>query len=257
MRVDQPVQVGGEPADVAKLPEMSDIERLGSKRHHALDRPVQRPGIELRRAGGWEGKLPAVNVDLPVRKAERVAGEKVAGTRIPHDHVMAGVARRVEKKQIPGAPAQGRPLRSLDHAPGRHGQDLAVHAPRRFLAVDRHGGHDQPRGIDHVARAPRVHREARVRAAGHQLPGAAGVVEVHMREHHVVDALRRHALLLQGGEHPRHGRRGGGVDDDRAPVLDHDVERGLHFAVVDRVHRADPMRVINDPWHRAIIESGP
>ena len=78
-----------------------------------------------------------------------------------------------------------------------------------------------------------------------------------MRQEDVVDTLRRHASLRERREHSRHCRCGRAIDDHGPAVLDDEMDRRLHLAVVDRVHRHNAVRVVKDTLHRRIIESAP
>ena len=83
------------------------------------------------------------------------------------------------------------------------------------------------------------------------------MIEVHVREDHVIDLLRRYASRRKRGENPRHRRRGRAVDDYRASLVDDQMHRRLHLTVVDRVDGGDAMLVVQDTFHRRIIESAP
>jgi hypothetical protein len=91
VRIDQPMKVRGEPAQVPELPEMRDVNGLRLEGNHALYRAVQRGRIELGGAGRREGELPSVAVELAVGEAASVAREEVAGARVANHDVMPGM----------------------------------------------------------------------------------------------------------------------------------------------------------------------
>ena len=89
-----------------------------------------------------------------------------------------------------------------------------------------------------------MHRQARIGKPCHQLPRAARMIQMDMREDDEVHLRGRDALCLERGQHLRHRVRGSGVDDRGASVLNQQVDRGLHCAVVDAVNRADAVAIV-------------
>ena len=81
--------------------------------------------------------------------------------------------------------------------------------------------------------------QARLRQAPHQLARAAGVVEVHVREHDVVDRLSRESGRVDGVEQVRHGEARADVDERRVPALDDEVARVEERALEAGVDRGD------------------
>ena len=114
VRIDQAMQVVGEPRNVAKLAEMGRVDRLRAQGNHALYRAVQRHGIELRRAGGGERELPPIAVELAVGKTEGIAGEDVAGAAIANHYVVSGMPGRIVKLERPPGERDARALRRLE-----------------------------------------------------------------------------------------------------------------------------------------------
>ena len=81
---------------------------------------------------------------------------------------------------------------------------------------------------------------------------------MHVREDHVIDLCRRYPLCLQRGEHMRHRVRGPGVDDGGPAVLHEQVDGGLQAAVIDAVHGANAVAVVEYArWSRAGETHGP
>ena len=81
-----------------------------------------------------------------------------------------------------------------------------------------------------------MHDQARIREGRHHRAGAAGMVEVDVREQHVIDAFRCQA---QRGERFLRARQAGvaaGVDEGGAAVIDDQVDGGqlvAHIAGVE------------------------
>ena len=111
--------------------------------------------------------------------------------RIVHDEVVLRVAGSVEHPQHPAAQVDLEPVRRLHDPRRRDGRDVAVQLPEARLAVDLGGAGDELRRIDEVAGAARVGDERRARQRLHELPRAAGVIEVHVRHDDVRDVRGR------------------------------------------------------------------
>ncbi len=99
-----------------------------------------------------------------------------------------------------------------------------------------------------------MHGKPGVRTARQERARAARVVQMYVSEDDVIDALGRNTPGRKRIQHARHGGRGGAIHDHRAAVLDDQVHRRLHLAVVDRVHRDNAVLVVKDAFHRRIIE---
>ena len=159
---------------------------------------------------------------------------------------VARVARRVVGRERAPGQVHRRAVGRLDHAIGRHRDDVAVHGGGRLDAVYVARRRHQLRRIDHVAGAARMHDELRVRGLRHQQAGAARVVEVHVGQHDVVDDLGTEALVGERREHVGDGIVGPAVDDGDASLLDDDVDRVQLRPDVTRVDGADAVRIVDD-----------
>ena len=95
-----------------------------------------------------------------------------------------------------------------------------VDLARASLAVHGLGACPQLRRVDHVGRAARVQHATGIRQVRQQFAGAAGVVEVHVREKDGLDVAAIQPCAFERIEQERHGVVGAGVHERRAPGLD-------------------------------------
>ena len=143
--------------------------------------------------GGRKRELPAVLIQLPVREAEGVAGEKHRPfCRVAHHDVMARMARRSPERGVRAPRCRSvAPSGVSITRPARNRQDLAVDAPGLLDAVDRHcrqrgDGSGSMTCAAHHAGAPSGAHSGK-RAIN--WPGAAGMIEMYVREDHVIHLL--------------------------------------------------------------------
>ena len=80
--IDEAVQVPGDSCRVRQPPEVGEVHRGRTGVEHPVDGLVQCHWFELRGAGGGDAELAVPEVELPVRDAERVAREHVAGRAV-------------------------------------------------------------------------------------------------------------------------------------------------------------------------------
>ena len=105
----------------------------------------------------------------------------------------------------------------------RDRDELAVVAIRNLAPVNRaHTFHERGR-IDHVARAARMNDELRFRQLLHQQARTAGVIEMHVRQDHVVDAGPGQAEDFECLHQARDGVIRSGVHEGGAAVRDDQV----------------------------------
>ena len=222
--------------------EVHEVYGLGAVRQHPLDGGDELLRIELRRGRGRgdEGALRAV--ERAVGDAEGVAGED-AGVRRVHDGV---VVQRVPRDvdELERAAAEAHPLAILDHAHarGRDRQQLPVQL-LEALAVDRARALDQAAGVDHVRRAARMQHRHGVGELLHQPPRPAGVVQVHVRQQHVVHRRARDAKLGERRQQVGDGSVGAHIDEGRATAILDDVRGGVPGIEVLGIDGADAVRV--------------
>jgi hypothetical protein len=76
-----------------------------------------------------------------------------------------------------------------------------------------------------MARTARMHEQAGVRQARHQLAGATGMIEMHVGENQPIDIGWRQSCILQCIEHARHAEVGAAVDKGAATMLNHEIRR--------------------------------
>ena len=88
-----------------------------------------------------------------------------------------------------------------------------------------------------------MQQRLRVRQLAHQGAGAAGVVEMHVRQQQVVDGCARHAELVERGEQVRYRVVGADIDERRAPGVDDDMRRGVTCVQVFDIDRGDAVRM--------------
>ncbi|MCU0988538.1 MAG: hypothetical protein MUE63_02850 [Xanthomonadales bacterium] len=172
--------VVGQPPQVAHPPEMGQVHVLGAALHQAPDGLRERRRIELDGRGGRKDERPAGGIQFAVGNAEGVAAEPAAAVFVPDTEVMPRVAGRIEELQRALADLQAAAVLHDDHAVFRHRQQRAVLFFVLFVAVYGPGAGLQPRRVDHVPGAARVHDQRRVGQAPHQAARAARMVQVDM-----------------------------------------------------------------------------
>ena len=218
--------------DPAVMGDVHDFRRFGQD---PAQRCTQRVRVELHRRRAGHDVGATRRVQFAVGNPEGVAAEPAAAARVPHRQVVAGVARRVHAAQRAPAQVEDFAIGHAVQARFGNGHQRPVVAVV-VLPVDRAGAGLQPGRIDHVPRTVRMHGEGGVGQLAHQRPGAAGVVQVHVGGDHPVDVGRLQAVRLQRRQQARHALAGPGVDERRAPALDHQVggtEPRPHVSGVD------------------------
>ena len=181
--------------------------------------------------------------------------------------MVPGVTGRVDELERAVPERQALAVLDHDHPVRRNRDDLAVQLAVERLAVDLDRARDQPGRVDQVRRAARVQHRAGIRQRLHQLAGPARMIEVHVRQEQVVDLLARDADLVQRREQPGCGRRGAGIDERRAAVIDHEVARREPRTQVEGIDQEDPaaqrlgqrgwrsrgQRPLHFPWSRVSL----
>jgi len=167
------------------------------------------------------------------------------------------MARRVQQLVAPVAEREARAvLGDLDPV-GRHPDEPAVEAVERRVAVDRARRRLELRRIHQMRDAARMHDHARARQSGGERAGAAGMIEVHVRQHDRLDRGRLELASGQGGEQARHRGRGSGIDERGGAVGDDQVTRvepRAHVMGVDREHAvADFADVLDHGFARSAV----
>lgn len=256
MLVDQPVQVGRHALRLLHPAEVHDVNGFRLEREHPVDRAVQRGRIEMDGRGGRERELPAVPVELAIRQPERVPGEDVAARRVAHHDVVARMAGGVIERKLAPRQQYRATLHRLDDSRLGDREDFAIHAVSLVFSVYAYRSLDQLRRVHHVARTQRVHREACIGAAAHELTRTGGMVEMNMGQHDPVDPLGRHAFCRQSIQHARRAAARGRVDDRRTPFLDDDMDRALKRPHEVRIDCADAVQVIKNTLHIRADSSG-
>ena len=116
-------------------------------------------------------------------------------------------------------------------------------------------------------RAARVQHGPGIRQRLHQLAGPARMVEVDVGQEQVVDLLASDADFVERCEQPGGGRRGAGINERRAAVVDHEVARGQAGAQIEGVDQEHPVaqrlgqldrgvrgqRPLHFPWSRVSL----
>lgn len=143
----------------------------------------------------WRPSVSSSRYESP----EGVARENAAALAVDDADVVPRVPRRIEAQQLAAGEVEAQFVRRFDDARGVDRQHLAVQAAHFGRAIDGGGAGHQLGGIGHVPRAARVHHEAGVGEGAHHRAGAAGVVEMDVRQDHVIDALRRQ---IERGQRP-------------------------------------------------------
>ncbi len=114
---------------------------------------------------------------------------------------------------------------------------IPVHFLATLFPVDPFGSFDQPRRIDHVARAARVYDRLRVGKVLHQGPGASRMIEMDMGQKYVIDRSIVDALAFERVKQQRNTVVRSSVYKSGVAVLDDDVariEQRSHVIGVDR-----------------------
>ena len=134
--------------------------------------------------------------------ADRLAREHRAAPVVVQGDVMRGMSGRVEYVQRAGA--QRYALAVDDGTDARSGDGTHVSEERThpFLAVGARGGRGQARGVDQVARTRLVDPDRGAWVAHEQRTGAAGVVHVDVRDHHVCEIVRVDAERIERCSQP-------------------------------------------------------
>ncbi len=237
---------------------VGQVHRLRAIAQHALDRGLHRFRVELHRRRGREDEGPLRAVQLAVGNAEGIAGEPAAAACIPHAVMVQCVARGVQQHQLAAGQVDTVAVLGHHHTMFGNGLDTTI-AARDFLGtVHRRGTGNQPGRVDHVRRTARVQHCLCVGQLLHQQAGAAGVVQVHVREQQPVHRVNGQTRVGQRLQHRRH-RQAGATVDERGAVVFNDqigrVEVGTLEAGIDGVdagvgdHRHAPGRIGNRrPW---------
>ncbi len=76
---------------------------------------------------------------------------------------------------------------------------FAIELPSPFFAIHGFDSGHQLRGFAHVSRATRMHHELRIGKGTHHGSGTPCVLEMNMREHHVIHCVWREAKAIQHG----------------------------------------------------------
>ncbi len=207
------------------------VESLRVEREQAGERRLERRRVELRRRRRRD-QAAGEAFHRRIAETQGIAGEDTAAGRVVNAEMMTRVAGRVDEQQL--ALTELAVLAIVDDLDPLFVDRLdgAVEAAKRGLAVNRDGARDEPRRVDHVARAARMDQQRRLVEAPHHRAGAAGMVEVHVGRDYVSDLLR---FDVEFGERRRDvGKRVGraGLDQRGFAVGDEQVNRrDLRFDV--------------------------
>jgi hypothetical protein len=85
-----------------------------------------------------------------------------------------------------------------------------------------------------------------VRQRAHEKPGAARVIEMHVREQDVVDRFRREAARADGRKQIGHRGIRPGIDERAAPLMDDQMARVEPWAHVERVDGRDAIGKVGE-----------
>ena len=165
---------------------------------------------------------------------------------------MHRVAGRVHAFERAAGQLESRAILRDGEALALDGQDFAVQLRIQLFAVHRARAGDELGGVDHVRRAARMHHAGGARQRAHERAGAAGMIEVHVREEQEVHRVGRELQLLERREYQRNGGVGPGIDDRRPAAGHHDV-RGIHLRPnIFRVDGGDAVGECRQSWHDCI-----
>ncbi len=181
----------GDAAEVSK----KHLRRLESD--HAIDRRMQRVRLELNRRRCGQNERTLIGVEFAIRESERVAGKKTSTLFVINRHVMPCVAGCVDTQQFSSGEIDDVVVAGRVDTRGIDRHQRAVAALDFFLAVNGRRAGDELARVDHVPSTARMNDGAGVRQFLHQRTGAAGVIEMHVRENHVIDSIDGNLLLRQ------------------------------------------------------------
>ena len=122
---------------------------------------------------------------------------------------------------------------------GTHVSEERTHP---FLPVGARGGRDQARGVDQVARPRLVDPYRGARVARKQCAGAAGVVHVDVRDHHVCEIVRVDAERFERCGQPVVIGTRAGLDQAGLETVQQIDRVQLSFARHHGVDRGHPRR---------------
>ena len=214
--VDGVDHVVGQPGAITHLAIVSQVDLARTKLHQPDDGCLQLAGIELRWRGRRHDPRTARGIELTVGNAEGIAGEDAVGAMVDNGLVMQRVSGRVHAFEHPPGQLESLSILGDRDALALDRQDLAIQLRIELLTVNRSRRGDECRGIEHVWRATRVKHTGGTRQRAHERTGAAGMIEVNMREEQVVHRVRGDLQLLERREYQRNGSIRAGIDDGRS-----------------------------------------
>jgi hypothetical protein len=195
---------------------MREVQAARPELHQPHDGGLELARVELRRRGGGHDPRPLRRIELAVRQAEGVTGEDADRAMVDDGLVMQGVAGCVHALEVRSPRSKRWPSCAMtrrSRAIGRISPYSREYSSSPYTA--RVPAISLGR-IDHVRRAARVHHRGGARQFAHQRTGAAGMVEVHVREEQVFDRVALDAELGQRREYQRNRGVRAGVDDGGA-----------------------------------------
>ena len=163
--------------------------------------------------------------------------------------MVTGMAGSVPADQGPARQLEGKPFPGSDDPVGRHGRRFAIQPVRFRRAVDGPHGGKQFSRVRHVRHPAWMHHQARIRESLHQDSGAASVIEMDMRQKHVVHAGRGQPQNVQRVHDSSARCVTGSVDDDGATLLDDEMDGGQLGAEITGIEGVNAVIVAQQLKH--------
>ena len=117
--------------------------------------------------------------------------------------------------------------------------DVTVHFAGPLFAVHADRAGNQSFGVDHVRRTAWVQHTTGIWQVLHKQPRPTRMIEVNVRQEHVVDVRDVETLLPKGVEQQWYGIVGAGINERPTAALDNQVARVLERTQVFRVDGDD------------------
>ena len=137
--------------------------------------------------------------------------------------VVLGVTGGIEKHQFAAIQQHRFIVLHRPHPAGFNRQQLAVAACHFRLAIHRAGAGIKNAWINHVACTARVQQQRGIRQFLHQLPGAAGMIQMHMGQDQVLHLFHCNPFAFQCTQQQRYRIAGATVDQCRLATFNDQV----------------------------------
>ena len=134
----------------------------------------------------------------------------------------------------------------LDDPAGVNRQNFAVHPARFFHTINRCHAFHQPRRLGHMPRPTWMHHQTGIREQLHHRPGATGMIEMNVRQHHVIDGINRHAKLVQRPQGIGNGIIAAGINDSDPPLFENQMDRRMLRPDIVRIDRINIVLVTGE-----------